>query len=193
MVALGIRSKMMVKDIMSSPVFTVLEDETVHKVAQLMNKHDVGCIIVNTKDEKPLGIITEKDIVSRVVSKNIQPSNITAKEIMSTPLITVDPEETINEAARRMSRLNIRRLGVVYKGNLVGIVSSKDILAVTPELIEIIQERNRIETENVVEEEENPPLAGYCDNCGRWSDNLREVEGGFLCEECRIELRESEC
>ena len=191
MAELGIRSRVLVKDVMSSPVVTVYEDETAHRVAQVMNDHDVGCVIVKTRDEKPIGIITERDLVVRVMAKDTRPSEVTAKEIMSAPLITVSPEETLSEAARRMSRLNIRRLGVIYKGDLIGVVSSKDILAVTPELIEIMQEKARIE-EGSEELVENPPSAGYCDNCGAWSDNLREVEGNFLCEECRLELKNPE-
>ena len=191
MAELGIRSRMLVKDVMSSPVITVYEDETAHKVAQMMNDYNVGCIIVKTRGDKPIGIITERDLVVRVMAKDMRPSEIVAKEIMTTPLITVKPEETVSEAARRMSRLNIRRLGVMYKGDLIGVVSSKDILAVTPELIEIMQEKARIEEESE-EPVENPSSAGYCDNCGTWSDNLKEVEGNFLCEECQLELKNPE-
>lgn len=190
MAEMGLRTRMLVKDVMSSPVITVDEDATVAKAAQLMAKGHIGCIIVASKEEKPLGIITETDFVTRVLAKNIQPSKLTAKEVMTSPLITVDPDETLSETARRMSQLNIRRLGVMYKGKLVGIISSKDILAITPELIEIIQEKARIERGTAVEESsESAPLAGYCEHCGGWSDDLTEVEGNFLCEECRIELK----
>jgi len=181
---------MLVKDVMSSPVITVDENATVDKAAQLMDKGHVGCILVTSKEGKPLGIITESDLVTQVLAKNIQPNKLTAKDVMTSPLITIDPDETLSEAARRMSRLNIRRLGVMYKGNLVGIISDKDILAITPELIEIIQEKARIERRTAAEEApESAPLAGHCDQCGRWSDDLTEVEGNFLCEECRIELK----
>jgi CBS domain-containing protein len=184
---------MLVKDVMTSPVVTVTEHESASKVAQLMEKHNIGCIIVNTVDNKPIGIITERDLAERVVAKDMQPSKVAAKSIMSAPLVTISSEQTINEAARRMSNLNLRRLGVMYKGNLAGIISSKDILAVTPELIEIIQEKARLENQNMTEEaEEAPPSAGYCDNCEVWSDNLREFEGSFLCEDCRTELARSE-
>ena len=189
---MGIRERMLVRDVMSSPVITVNEDETVEKVAQLMDKYRLGCIIVTSKDGKPVGIITERDLVVRVLAKNLLSSKLKAKDVMSSPLMTIGPDATISEAARMMSRLNIRRLGVVYRGELVGIISSKDILAVTPELIEIIQEKARIESQGSSEETETAPLAGYCDRCGAWSDNLREVEGQFLCEDCRIELRGEE-
>ncbi len=190
MAEMGLRTRMLVKDVMSSPVITVDEDAAVDKAAQLMAKGHIGCIIVTSKEEKPLGIITETDFVTRVLAKNIQPSKLTAKEVMTSPLITVDPDETLSETARRMSQLNIRRLGVMYKGKLVGIISSKDILAITPELIEIMQEKARIERGTAVEESSaSAPLAGYCEHCGGWSDDLTEVEGNFLCEECRMELK----
>lgn len=178
---------MLVKDVMSSPVITVDEKETVDKIAQFMETHQLGCIIVTDKDGRPLGIITEKDLVTRVLAKNKLPGKIIAKDVMTSPLITINPDETLSNTARQMSRLNVRRLGVVYKNDLVGIISSKDVLAITPELLETIQEQVRIESGNMEEELESSPMAGYCDRCGQWSSWLREVEGEFLCEDCRTE------
>ena len=189
MAEIGIRTRMLVKDVMSSPVFTIDEDSTVKEAARLMEEHELGCIIVNSKEGKPVGIITERDLVKRVLAKNARASKLSAKEVMTSPLITVDPDETLSDAARRMSDLKVRRLGVMYKGNLVGIISSKDILAITPELIEIIQERAKIEGRPAMEVvAEYTPMAGYCDRCELWSDALEEVEGDFLCEECKNEV-----
>ncbi len=195
MAEIGLRPKMLVRDVMSSPVITVDEEATAVRVAELMEKHELGCIIVTNKEGKPIGIITERDLVIRVLAKNLKPDAVKAKDVMTSPLITIEPDETINEAARKMSRLNIRRLGVVYKGELVGLISSKDILAVMPELIETIQEKALIEgesmTQTIPEEEtseEETTLSGYCDQCGGWSDNLKDVDGSFLCEDCRAEL-----
>ena len=188
MAEMGIRAKMLVKDVMSSPVITTNEREPVTKVAKLMGKHDLGCIIVTGKDGKPLGIITERDLITRVLAKNRPRYKLASKDVMTAPLVTIDPDETLSEAARRMSRLNVRRLGVIYKGELVGVVSSKDILAITPELIEITQEKAKIEGE-IVAEKEYPQMAGYCDSCGQWSDALEEVEGSFICEDCKLEMK----
>jgi hypothetical protein len=88
-----------------------------------------------------------------------------------------------------MSRLNMRRFGVVYKGELVGVVSSKDVLAITPELLDTIQEKARIEGGGT-EPDQNSPMAGHCDRCGQWSSRLRETEGEFLCEDCRSQEQE---
>ena len=187
---IGLRTRMVVKDVMSSPVVTLDEDATSNKVADLMDENELGCVIITNKKGQPVGIITERDLVTRVLAKNLKPDAVKAKEIMTSPLVTIEPEATISEAARRMSRLNIRRLGVIYKGNLVGVVSSKDILGVMPELIEIIQERTRIEdaAEEETAETEETSISGYCDRCGVFSENLRDVNGQNLCEDCRIEL-----
>lgn len=187
MAEIGLRTRMLVKDVMSSPVITVGESEKVDKVAQFMEMQRLGSIIVTDKKGRPVGIITERDLVTRVLAKNKLPSVILAKDIMTSPLITTSPDESLSNTARRMSRLNIRRLGVVYKGNLVGLISAKDILAITPELIEMIQERALIREGNSEEPLESPPMAGYCDRCGQWSSVMKEVEGEYLCVNCYSE------
>jgi CBS domain-containing protein len=189
---IGLRSKMLVKDVMSSPVIAMGEDAPANRVAELMDKHDLGCIIVTNKEGKPLGIITERDLVVRVLAKNAKPDTLKANEVMTSPLITIEPDATISDAARKMSKLDIRRLGVIYKKQITGLLSSKDILGVMPELIEIIQERARIENENAEKEETTAPPAGYCDHCEAWSDDLKQHNGEFLCEDCRVELAQEE-
>ena len=183
---------MLVKDVMSSPVFTVDEEEVANKAAAMMEKDDLGCVIVSNKAGKSIGIITERDLVIRVVAKNLMPDTMKAKDIMTTPLVTIEPDATISDAARRMTRLDIRRLGVMYKGNMVGIISSKDILGVMPELIEIMQERVRIEGAESSEDsgDEEAPLSGYCDRCNIYSENLKERDGQNICDDCRIELEQ---
>ena len=189
---IGLRTKMIVRDVMSSPVVTIDEEETTNKAAANMDMHDLGAVIVTNKVGKSIGIITERDLVIRVIAKNLKPDTIKAKEIMTAPLVTIEPEATISDAARRMTRLDIRRLVVIYKGNLVGIISSKDILGVMPELIEIMQERSRIEDADMTEENEEVPLSGNCDRCNDYSESLKERNGQNICDECRIELDQEE-
>jgi signal-transduction protein with cAMP-binding, CBS, and nucleotidyltransferase domain len=186
----GLRTRMLVKDVMSSPVVTAEEDQTTDKVAVAMDKEGLGAVIVTNKQGKSIGIITERDLVIRVIAKNMKPDGVKAKEIMTTPLVTIEPEATVSDAARRMNRLDIRRLGVFYKGNLVGIVSDKDLLGVMPELIEIMQERSRIEGTAAAEELEEAPQSGYCDRCNTYSESLKDRNGQNICDECRIELEQ---
>ena len=187
---IGLRPKMLVRDVMSSPVVTMDENAASNLAASAMDKNDLGCVIVTNKAGQSIGIITERDLVVRVLAKNLKPDTVKAKEIMTTPLVTIEPESTISEAARRMNRLDIRRLGVIYRGNLVGIITAKDVLGVMPELIEIIQERSRIEDAAHTEETEEAPLSGYCDRCNTYSESLKERNGQNICDECRIELEQ---
>ena len=188
---IGMRTRMIVKDVMTSPVVTIAETATANKVAELMLENKVGCVIVVDKTGNAIGIVTERDLVVRVLAKNLAPSDARAKDFMTCPLVTVEPEANVTDAARMMSKQNIRRLGVLYRAKLVGIVSSKDILDVMPELLEIMQERTRIEGAGgpeATEGAEEAPLSGYCDRCGVYSENLKDVNGQNLCEDCRVEV-----
>jgi signal-transduction protein with cAMP-binding, CBS, and nucleotidyltransferase domain len=187
---IGLRGKMLVKDVMSSPVVTADETEKANKIAVAMCKEKLGAVIITDKEKTPIGIITERDLVVRVIAKNKKPDKVKAKEIMTAPLITIEPDMAINDAARKMSQSNIRRLVVVYKDRMVGIVSDKDLLGVMPELIEIIQERTRIENSSIAGELEETSQAGFCDQCEAYSENLKECNGQNVCVECRIELEE---
>ena len=181
----GLRTRLLVRDVMSSPAITVNEDEQVSEVAQLMTKRAVGGLIVAGVDGRPVGMITKQDLVSRALAKGRSGVSLSAKDIMTSPIIMIDPDESLDNAARQMSRLNVRRLGVLYKGDIVGIISSKDILAVMPEFLETIQEKVLIEGDNLEEIKDSAILSGYCDRCGQWADQLKEVRHEFLCEKCR--------
>ncbi|MGB9623074.1 MAG: cyclic nucleotide-binding/CBS domain-containing protein [Candidatus Bathyarchaeia archaeon] len=180
--------KMIVKEAMSSPVVTVKEEENVVNLARIMERTNVGAIVVVDESDTPLGIVTERDIVLRVVAKGLMPKEIKAKDVMSSPLKMVDPDMSLVDAMSMMSKLNIRRLGVSYRGKLVGIVTDRDILRIVPTIIEIVQERSRIlgggSASDVIQTES---LTGFCDRCGLYSSDLRSVDGEFLCEDCRID------
>ena len=181
-------SKVLVKDIMSSPVITVYEDNNIESVAKLMKENNVGSIIITNEKRNPVGVITDRNIVERLVAQNLVARKVKAKEIMTTPLITIVPEADITEAARRMSKHDIRRLVVIKEGKLIGIISSKDIVIITPSLIEVITESAKINQEFSIAG--GYISTGYCDGCGQWSNSLREIEGQLLCEDCRVEANQ---
>ncbi len=192
--------KISVKEIMIHSVITANENACVPMLALMMKERNIGCIIITNDDKKPVGIVTEKDLVTRVLAEitdenlvarvlneTTELHRMTARDVMSSPLITVRPDVTINQAARKMSKHGIRRMPVMQKENLLGVVSSKDILAVTPELIEILQAKTEISESEEDTIPELSPWAGYCSYCGNWSYSLKEVDGEFLCEECKTE------
>ncbi len=184
---MNIHAKLLVRDIMSRDVVVISEEQSALEAAKLMRDRDVGSVIV-VSNGKPVGIITERDLVIRVLAKGMSPESVKARDVMSTPLEFVDPNVEITEAARRMAKRNIRRLAVMEKGELVGIITSKDILVAAPALIEVLIEAARA---GIPATTRSGSLAGYCDRCESWSDDLREVNGEFLCEECRMELEAS--
>ena len=81
---------------------------------------------------KPIGIITDRDIAIKVIMKNRRPSGIKAKEIMSSPLITIEPEASIEKACKLLAENGIRRLPVIENDKLVGIISVRNILTRKP-------------------------------------------------------------
>lgn len=175
--------KVKVKSIMSSPAITAKADDKVSDIAKIMDLHDIGSVIITDAEGKPIGIITDMDIIKRVIARNLNPYEVKAKDAMSQPLITVDPDTDITDAAKLMSFYHVKRLGVVYKGKLVGVVSSKDVTAVMPELLEIVYEKARIEGFSAVPGHEEVAV-GYCEGCGQWSDLLTYRNGKFLCKDC---------
>lgn len=187
---MGLSTKMYVKDVMTSPVVTVDESVTSNTVAKIMARDSIGCVIITNKSGKSVGIITERDLVQRVLANNLVPDTIQAKSIMTSPLVTISSEATITEAAKHMNSLNIRRLGVTYKGSLNGIITSKDVLGVMPELIDIIQEKTLISCVTEIEEDseiDSSSTSGYCDRCGTYSEELKLINGENICEECQSE------
>jgi CBS domain-containing protein len=117
---------MKVRDIMTSSVDWVTADTSVVEVAQLMKKDDVGSIPI-CKENRLIGMITDRDIVLKVVAAGGNTNNISAKDIMSTDIIFVSADQDVHEAANLMSEYQIRRLPVLEKGKLVGILAIGDL------------------------------------------------------------------
>ena len=122
---------MKVKGIMSRPAITEDEDASVTKILKHMEVSRIGCVVI-TSEGKPVGIIVDHDIAAKVIMKDRNPDEVKAKEIMSSPLITVGSDASVEEACGLLARKGIRRLPVVEGDTLVGIVSIRNILTGEP-------------------------------------------------------------
>jgi CBS domain-containing protein/sugar-specific transcriptional regulator TrmB len=120
-------SAVTLKSIIRSPAPTVSPSHSASAIAKTMTKKNVGSVIV-TEDNKPLGIITEKDILDRVINAQKDPAKTFAKDIMSTPLVTISHHQTSQQALEVMRKNNIRRLAVVRGAKLVGVVTERRAL-----------------------------------------------------------------
>ena len=117
-------NQVMNKDVLTSDKSTSLQD-----AAQMMKKSNIGCVIV-TDDSNPLGIITERDFVTKVAAEG-RPLFTEISEVMSSPLITIDSEETIWEASEMMKEKGIHKLPVKENGKIVGIITTTDIVKIS--------------------------------------------------------------
>lgn len=176
-------TRVLVRDIMNSPVISASPQDNIKDIARKMKEYRIGSIVI-MENEKAAGIVTDWDIVSNAVVKDVKPSMVKALEIMQ-ELHTIEGEEGVTEAARVLRQHGIKRLGVVYKNRLVGIISASDVIAVTPDLVDVISEKAALRRGEIGRSAGN--ISGYCDECGEWSDLLQFNEGTFMCEECRGE------
>ncbi|MCW3134599.1 MAG: CBS domain-containing protein [Methanophagales archaeon] len=120
-----------VRDVMTPQVVTEDEETPVTKISTDMEVSGIGSVVI-TKEGKPIGIITDRDIATKVIMKNRRPSEIRAKEIMSSPLTTIEPDASIEKACELLAEKSIRRLPVIEDDKLVGIISVRNILTRNP-------------------------------------------------------------
>jgi CBS domain-containing protein len=133
----------LVRDIMAQNIKTVKTDDTVLSAVQKMNKFDIGSVIV-VSSGRAVGIITEKTIMQRIVEPRMDAGTVWAKDIMSSPLYTIEPNADIEEAAKMMAERKITRLPVMENDKLVGLISSTDIVKANPTQLGILNELLRI-------------------------------------------------
>ncbi len=132
-----------VADVMKKNVVTLHANATVQEAARVMKDKGIGSIIVIEGNEAK-GILTERDIVRKVVAE-MKPLTTRVKDVMSHPLIVVEPETALEDAARVMHDNNIRRLPVINReGLLVGILTENDIMSLFPTIVDLIEEKARL-------------------------------------------------
>ena len=115
-----------VKDIMTKNVVTVEPEDRALNAAVKMREKGVGALMVVSKGS-PVGILTERDLVRKVIAAKKDPKSTRVADIMSKPLVTTAPNTSVREAAKKMMINDVRRLPVVASGKLVGIITAADL------------------------------------------------------------------
>jgi len=184
-----IEREVSVAEVMNKTVITMDINTDIPAIAREMVKHDVGSVII-TENEKAMGIITERDLVKGIVTEDKKPGDVNASEILSTPLVTVEPETSVVKASEIMLKANIKRLPVLDDGTIIGIISHTDILMITPGLSTILKDlidmnREALLSTPSIEEIEEDFITGICESCSYHSADLKLVDGRYLCENCR--------
>ena len=172
-----------VKDIMKKNVITADPNLNMRDVAKIMTNNRVGSVVVMNKD-KPVGIVTNDDVVSMVAGgkslKNVRIRDVPKRR---KNLIIASPEDSVMLVARKMLKSGIKRVPIISNGKLMGIVSDKEILLVSPELINIMSEKLKIRVDRVADPTRE--ISGICENCESYSDHLVNQGGRWLCEDCK--------
>lgn len=123
---------MLVDSLMHRPVVAVDADASVREGARHMERHRVGCLVLTHGDDV-VGIVTERDLVFRVVAAARDPDATRLREVMSAPVATVTPDTSVDDAAGLMKRLRVKRLVVLRDGEACGVISVTDIAYASPE------------------------------------------------------------
>ncbi len=124
---------------MRSPFITAVPQDTILSVAQKMIENDIGAVVV-VENDKPVGLITERDIVEGILKWYNRLSESNAKDIMSSPILSIEEDKTIGEALDFMRKKGVRRLGVTRKHKLVGIVTERRLLDVIRKTLKTLVE-----------------------------------------------------
>jgi signal-transduction protein with cAMP-binding, CBS, and nucleotidyltransferase domain len=117
-----------VSDIMKKKIISIDETETIKKAASMMNEAEIGSIII-TKDNIPVGILTERDFVTKIASKEISLS-VPVSQVMTHPLLVIAPNQTVWEVAEIMKNMGIHRVAVQEGGKIIGMVTTTDLVKI---------------------------------------------------------------
>lgn len=176
--------KIPVEKIMTKNPLTVERTETILKLAEYMAKRRVGSAVV-LENNKPIGLITDTDLTKRIILPAKDPKTTTVGEIMSSPLIFVSPQDNYTVAIEKMKKYKIKRVPVIDKGRLLGILTTTDIARAVPDMIEILEARMQMRIGS--SEKIESGTSGMCEVCGNYSENLKFLDDQWICEDCEEE------
>jgi len=133
-------SNVVVKDIMTKDVHCVRNDTSMAEVVATMAKFDLNYIMVE-QSGKPTGIITQHDILVRLVTQGLAPGAVIARMVYTNPIFTIDEDATVEEAVKEMKHWGVKHLPVIdKKGALVGVLTSEDVMFALPSMVKMMEE-----------------------------------------------------
>jgi signal-transduction protein with cAMP-binding, CBS, and nucleotidyltransferase domain len=174
-----------VADAMTINPISIPTNTTLLECARIMSEKHVGTVVIKD-NENSLGILTEQDIVRKAVAKGVN-VNERVKDFMETRLITISPSADVYDALIKMRDNNIRHLPVVEDDKMLGLLTIKDILKIEPELFDLIVDKFELREESRKPINRIIPTEGICQECGHYSEKVKEIGDTVLCENCAKE------
>ena len=139
------------RDIMSSKIVTIESSVSAIEIAKIMDKNKVSSIVI-TKDQLPIGIVTERDLVSKIIAQNKKPSEVRTADITTSPLVIVNPLTPTDEIAQKMLSEKIRRVVVIDSDQALGIITVTDFVKHLHEMLADSENYNRNLYEQLIED-----------------------------------------
>lgn len=190
-------SELSVKEVLTTEYVGVSESDTVRGAVRLMRTERAACVLV-VRGSEAVGIMTEWDVLG-LIAEGLDPDETTVGDVMSAPVLSIDPDRSLADAADLMARENIRNLVVRRGDDLLGVLTQRDVIAAAgsfrattarspPEDARVAG--NAAESELAPNGGEEFPAdeyttQGVCEACGSLADSLWESNGQLLCSDCR--------
>lgn len=177
-----------VGDLMTRKIIAVNPETNLRKCASTMLKNRIGSLLV-LDGGKLMGMITEKDIIWALMKKSKKDlSDIKAGDLMRRKLVTIRPSADLTEALNKLKRNKVKRLPVVERGNVIGVITINDILKIEPGLYQLFVENVKIkeEAKKLKLRKNVKVFSGICEDCGNF-DLLSQESGQALCSQCNDE------
>ncbi|WP_457741839.1 CBS domain-containing protein [Thermococcus sp.] len=171
---------MTVGQVVKRKAIVVRPDDTIERVAKILSRHKVGSAVVVENDEI-VGVITDRDILDKVVAKGRDPKTVRVREVMTKNPVTIEDDYDIGDAIDKMMEKGIRRLLVTRLGKPLGFVTAADLLAAL----------NTLNSEEEEEEIEETEVYGICELCGQYGPLYKvyiEGQERWICESCKDSL-----
>ncbi|WP_049923436.1 CBS domain-containing protein [Halopiger djelfimassiliensis] len=200
-------SELSVRDVLTTEYVGVSESDTVLGAVQLMREERTSCVLV-VRGTEPVGIMTEWDVLELVADER-DPAETAVEEAMTTPVISLEPDHSLTDAASTMARQNIRNVVVETEDDVLGLVTQRDVIAAAGSfqaaMTPVRSNEEPSERERHADERANPRLGeetttqsqvlpnggdefttqGVCEACGSLADELWDANGQLVCSDCR--------
>ncbi len=177
-----------VKEVMSRNPVIVSGDISVMEGAKLMKGKGVSTLLIREGD-RIIGIVTDRDLVTKVLAEGANYMDTKLRDIMSSPVIMIPQDESVSSAAKIMTTRRIRKLPVIDGSKIVGLLSENDIARISPDLIALAREYAEMHRNSEVRNPGEEYIVGKCEMCGQYSLRLRNYNGMLVCPDCYDSLR----
>lgn len=152
---------------------------SVYDCARLMSREKVGSVLVREKGAFK-GIVTEKDLLEKVLARGLSARQVEVRNVMSTKIISIAPDEDLYNAIVKMNDEGVRRLPVLHQGELVGLLTVNDVVKIEPQLFDYLVEKLRVRDKPLLRTLKH----GTCEQCGHFG-NLSSVGEQQICSMCK--------